>query len=348
MALLLVLWVFMVLGILALDFAQYMRDDAQAEANFKEETNGYYLAVAGMNKVIFEAQQAREQGNSSTTNANDPDRPTGSHMAKDSDDDDKPEVQPADGQWHEGDFGGGRYAVRMTDEGAKIAVNRVGDAILTEVLTNLLRGGNRTKGVSKRDADDIAEVVDSILDWRDPDSLKRMHGAEKDYYLGLPHPYSAKDGFFDSPEELLLVRGINADLLYGHEGQPGLRDVFSVYSKSTNVNSRTVQAPVLQALLGIEQPEAEDLVQQRDQDTEGFSAQLQVLGSNLAPELAGIFVDQDPSVVTMEARADLHDERNQSRIAAIVDLTGELTDGAKIVRWMDRAPWSGALPGGDS
>ena len=339
-ALVLVVWMFMVLGILALDFAEYIRDDAQAEANFKEETYGYYLALAGMNKVIFETQQARELGASGTDDQEE-------NLPPDLDDEEL-HVQPADGQWHEGEFGGGKYAVRMTDEGAKLAINRISDVVLTEVLTNLLRGGNRTKGVSKREADDIAELVDAILDWRDADDLKRMHGVEKEYYLSLPQPYTTKDGFFDSPEELLLVRGITADLVYGTEGRPGLRDVFSVYSKSTNVNTRTVTAGVLQALLGVDQAEAEELLLLRDSDGESFQVQLQALAGNLSPEMAGVFVDQEPAVVLMEARADVGRERNQSRVAAVVDLTSELADGAKIVRWMDRAPWAGLLPGAES
>jgi general secretion pathway protein K len=317
-----------------------MRDDAQAEMNFKEETYGYYLALAGMNKVIFEAQQAREQGASGTDNT----EPDEAGMPEE----DVIQEQPADGEWHEGEFGGGKFAVRMTDEGAKLALNRIGDVVLTEVLTNLLRGGNKTKGVSKRESDDIAEIVDAILDWRDADDLKRVHGAEKEYYLGLAQPYSAKDGFLDAPEELLLVRGITAELLYGGDGNPGLRDVFSVYSKSTTINTRTVTAPVLQAILGIDAIDAEEMLKLRADDGEAFQLQLQAQAANLNPELAGVFVDQEPAVVFMEARADTREERNQSRVAAVVDLTSELADGAKIVRWMDRAPWEGLLPGAGS
>src|SRR5205807_931022 len=62
-ALLLVIWVFMILGVLALDFAQYMRDDAMAAVNLAEETRGYYLALAGMNRSLFDAQQAFEHAN---------------------------------------------------------------------------------------------------------------------------------------------------------------------------------------------------------------------------------------------------------------------------------------------
>src|SRR5437870_10370638 len=60
-ALLLVLWIFMILGVLALDFARYMRDDAMASLNLADETQGYYLALAGMNRALFDAQRRREK-----------------------------------------------------------------------------------------------------------------------------------------------------------------------------------------------------------------------------------------------------------------------------------------------
>src|SRR4029450_7538270 len=56
-ALLLVLWIFMILGVLALDFARYLRDDAMAAINFADETRGYYVALAGMNRAILDAER---------------------------------------------------------------------------------------------------------------------------------------------------------------------------------------------------------------------------------------------------------------------------------------------------
>src|SRR5579864_6922407 len=53
-ALLLVLWVFVLLGVLALDFSRYMRDDAMAAINYADETHGYYIALAGMNRALYE------------------------------------------------------------------------------------------------------------------------------------------------------------------------------------------------------------------------------------------------------------------------------------------------------
>src|SRR6476620_10637132 len=59
-ALVMVTWVFMILGVLAFDFARYMRDDAMAALNLAEETRNYYIAVAGMNRAIYDLEHADE------------------------------------------------------------------------------------------------------------------------------------------------------------------------------------------------------------------------------------------------------------------------------------------------
>src|SRR5438046_6262604 len=97
-ALLLVLWIFVVLGVLAVDFARYIRDDAMAAVNFAEETRAYYLALAGMNRTIYDADRQHE-------------RAAPGAPAQPPDDDDEDEPPPADGQWHDGEFAGGHYTV---------------------------------------------------------------------------------------------------------------------------------------------------------------------------------------------------------------------------------------------
>src|SRR5207247_17174 len=135
-ALLLVLWIFVVLGVLAVDFARYIRDDAMAALNFAEETRAYYLALAGMNRTIFDADRAHERTAPGAT------APTPATDEKDDDDEDEP--LPADGQWHDGEFAGGHYTVRMTDEASLISLKKADDALLTRVITNLMRRGNAT------------------------------------------------------------------------------------------------------------------------------------------------------------------------------------------------------------
>jgi hypothetical protein len=51
-------------------------------------------------------------------------------------------------------------------------------------------------------------------------------------------------------------------------------------------------------------------------------------------------------VVFIEAKANAAVPRNQSHVAAVADLHGGETL-PRIIRWIDRAPWTGSLPGGD-
>lgn len=68
-------------------------------------------------------------------------------------------------------------------------------------------------------------IADSILDWLDTDGDTREFGAESDYYESLDPPYSAKNGKFDSLDELLLVQGVTPSLLYGEDAnRNGLLD----------------------------------------------------------------------------------------------------------------------------
>jgi len=60
------------------------------------------------------------------------------------------------------------------------------------------------------------EVADSILDWIDDSSYEpREFGAKDEYYESLDPPYFTRMGIPDSLDELLLVRGVTPQLLYG-------------------------------------------------------------------------------------------------------------------------------------
>src|SRR3989442_9495647 len=189
-ALLLVLWIFVILGVLAVDFARYIRDDAMAAVNFAEETRAYYVALAGMNRTIFEADRAHERAAPGVATP---------PPAVD-DDDAQDEPLAADGQWHDGEFAGSHYTVRMTDEASLISLNKADDPLLTRVITNLMRGGNATTGMDRRASHQVAAAGDSILHWRDTHHPKRAPGAESEYYMKRRPPHPAKNGFFHLPE----------------------------------------------------------------------------------------------------------------------------------------------------
>ncbi len=67
--------------------------------------------------------------------------------------------------------------------------------------------------------DDLAA---SIVDWRDGDDTSTEGGAESNVYLSRNPPYRAKNGNFETIEELMLVSGMTRDYLHGGQ-QPGGR-----------------------------------------------------------------------------------------------------------------------------
>lgn len=61
------------------------------------------------------------------------------------------------------------------------------------------------------------DVAHAILDWLDADDEPRELGAEIDYYSGLSPAYAPKNGPLETVEELLLVRGVTPQLLFGSD-----------------------------------------------------------------------------------------------------------------------------------
>lgn len=106
--------------------------------------------------------------------------------------------------------GEARYQVKngATDEAAKINLNSLIQLDPTgQVLHDaLMKLPNMTE-----------EVADAIVDWVDADDTERANGAESSYYSGLPQPYRAKNGPLNSLDEMLLIRGVTPQLLYGND-----------------------------------------------------------------------------------------------------------------------------------
>jgi hypothetical protein len=58
-------------------------------------------------------------------------------------------------------------------------------------------------------------IAESILDWIDDDNTPRQQGAEGDYYSSLSPGYALRNAPPATIEELLLVRGVTPQLLFG-------------------------------------------------------------------------------------------------------------------------------------
>ncbi|MGD2107804.1 MAG: type II secretion system protein GspK [Phycisphaerae bacterium] len=104
-----------------------------------------------------------------------------------------------------------RIRIGITDEAAKLNLNTATEHQL-QILVRVAVGED-TEEINPQD------IVDAILDWRDKDGNPRREdaGTEGDYYRRLPQPYRVKNGDFDTVEELLLVKGVTGQILYGED-----------------------------------------------------------------------------------------------------------------------------------
>ncbi len=154
----------------------------------------------------------------------------------------------------------------------------------------MLQQGLLVMGV---DAGQMTPIVNSILDWIDPDDNTRLQGAERDFYQGLTPPYFAKNGPIDDLSELLLIKGITPELYYGlaatnYQGNyfsarqnqfgpypgnlpdmpVGLTNLFTPLSDG-KINLNTAPAEVLQLIPGVTREAAEGIVGARAGEDDG-------------------------------------------------------------------------------
>lgn len=241
-ALVIVLWVMLLLSLLISGFAFTMHVETQVASHARKRTQAGALARSGVELVRRELIFDMLSSTNSTTDIR---------------------TQPwaTNPSWYVNhSLGNGVINVVVTDAESKIPLNRATPDQLRRLLALL-----------EVDVGDADIIVDSILDWIDENDLHRLNGAEDDYYRSLEPPYRAKNGPFDRMEELLLVRGVTPDYLFGRpagdldDARPGLADYLTIQS-SGRVNINTAAAPVLQALLGLDDRQTEALESRRRGD----------------------------------------------------------------------------------
>lgn len=109
-----------------------------------------------------------------------------------------------------------RFRYGITPEAGKLHLNAASEAEIAALLTPILQN---------LELDNFLELIDALLDWRDEDDEPRPNGAESEYYNLLEPGYYPKNGPLDTIEELLLVKGFSAAVLYGEDtNRNGLLD----------------------------------------------------------------------------------------------------------------------------
>jgi general secretion pathway protein K len=99
--------------------------------------------------------------------------------------------------------------------------------------------------IPEEELDDLASAV---IDWLDTDGdITGTGGAEEEYYQSLEPPYHCKNGPMDSPEEILLVRGMKPEYFFGTENYEGIGKYVTV-NTGGKININTASEAVLESL----------------------------------------------------------------------------------------------------
>lgn len=325
-ALLMVLWVITILSVVVLEFCFAMRTEVNLTRNYQEQLQVYSAAQGSVQRAIAELILKHDPRMQQLRRA-----------AKEEEIPAENKEWVTDGREYRVTFEGTEAGVRVMGEAGKININRVSDATLRKIMTALgLEGETR----------DI--VVDSILDWRDPDDFIRVNGAENEYYQSLKEPYDCKNGPFDSVEELLLVRGITPELYYGKKKKEGeeekdervaLKDIFSIYATGEQIDINSASLPVLRIVLGLPAEVCHLLIKARGE--KGFENLQDLLLrvpeiSPFRPEVQRLilFGAINP-YYTIEATGRSKEAASARGIRVVVKVDPRERDRYKIIRWLD-------------
>jgi general secretion pathway protein K len=294
------LWILIALSVIALSFSRESFVEVAAARNAQSLENAYFLARAGITATIYQLLQKRLTPQVQRLEIQDV-------------------TDPIDLGRVTGTYGGGAYRIDIQDESGKINVNTVSEEQLRALV--------EAAGIEKDRAD---MITDSILDWRDADSMHRLNGAENDYYEALNPAYKAKNGLIEATEEMLLIRGITAEYFYGRpERAPdgtviykyGLSRYLTVYSRRNQVNINFAPLPVLLSVPGMPPQAAQAIYEKRHvkpfKTLEEITRELPVnLGTMTLPYLA---VDQT-GIYTLTASAQMEGSKVRRVIRTVINL----------------------------
>ena len=217
-ALVIVLWMLALLTIMATGYSRMMRTETMLTANLVHSSQAASLAEAGINVAIVELLKPAQEQDWKT-----------------------------DGTSYKYEHNNNLITVKIRAENGKIDLNTA----RTELLYGLLESVNEFE-------EDYLPLLQAILDWRDKNDQVRNHGAEDEYYRNAGLDYGAKDGPFNSLDELLLVKGFTSELYRK------IRPALTIYSHQSGIYPQSAPREALLAIPYILTTEVDSYLEMRE------------------------------------------------------------------------------------
>jgi general secretion pathway protein K len=289
-ALVLVLWVLSLLTIMAGSFALSMRRESTIVAGIKDNAGAASVAEAGIAYAEFMLLHP-----------------------------DQNKRWRADGNIYQVDFGNTQIRLRLLSESGKIDINKADLPLLQALMAQ-----------APVEEEQQAKLIGAILDWRDPDDLLNIDGAEKKEYQDAGLKYQPRNKPFQTLEELQMVLGID-ERVYNW-----LEPLVTVYSGQAQINPKLASSKVLNVLPGLDVSLIETYLATRLDNAKNDLP---------APEFPGGLVTSSASgtneVVTIVSEAVMPDETSTLVAATVlksgagqpVDMDGVKPAPFKVINW---------------
>jgi DNA uptake protein ComE-like DNA-binding protein len=188
------LWCLALLSLIVIGVLHTSRMDLLVVKNYGDRIQAHYLALAGIEKAKALLYHDAKQRSRSGTNH-------GGELYDDA------------GQFRDVELGRGVFRVirrGRTDEGGGILYGVSDEESRLNVNAASLEELSKLDGMTP-------DVAAAIIDWIDADNVVTPGGAEAEYYTSLQPPYLPRNGPLQTIRELLMVRGISRELLFGQD-----------------------------------------------------------------------------------------------------------------------------------
>ena len=210
-ALVVVMWLVVLLTVIGSSHARNMRIETSLAFNHVGTARARALAEAGINRAIMELFVS-----------------------------DTATRWQFNGTAYQLQLDGGRVNIAIRDASGLLDLNKANAAQLEAVFD--------AAGAEEADSQRLA---DAILDWRDKDQLRRLHGAEDNDYRHAGLDWGSRDGPFASVDELRYVLGMT------HELFERLAPYLTVHSSQNDVDLKYAPAWLFTVLTNREQEATE-------------------------------------------------------------------------------------------
>lgn len=285
-ALVIVLWVIVLLTVVVSSFVYSVRTHVQMTGNQESLARARNLADAGVNRALYELLKAASDGGR----------------------------WKAEGNTYTFDLDGTKVSVIMVPESTFIDLNTAPEKLLLGMFESV--------GV---EAGQAQALVDAIEDWRDPDDLPRLSGAERDQYQAAGLKQVPANADFKSVSELKEVMGVTPEIY------AKVADSLTVFSQAAGINSALAPRQVLLSIPDTKQEDVDAYLADRQSQLESGMVVMPF------PAAAGFEAGSSSVVYNISSKAVLTDG-TVFVSKAVVRLTGDVKHPFAFLDWREGRP----------